>query len=411
MPYIEETCVAGKTFEVCKYYTYRYNAKGEKRSKKEKPTSDAQKKVNQRKADKELRRLMNANFKDGDSLVRLDFFKECYPLGSDEMQEIMKKFIRKLRTEFRKQGRELRYIYVKEIGKRGGRHIHIIMSKVDTDTLRKCWPYGGIHLDPLISGGQYANIASYFIKYAVKTEEAEGKLIGKRWYASRNLERPEPKKRVISAGMFRKSFKKMDGYNLDKESVREGISDITGYEYFSYTLIKTDNERRRRKLNPVNIYTYTNIKGLKKKDGAAWYILEVETSKGVATVGDKLQLEQHTENQAELTALLAAVRRLKGECDLHIFSESTFLAAGWTAGWIEGWKAKDWKTSRGEAVAFCEIWQELDEIISRHHTEFHIKEHHSYSGWFEFEAKRKEKKSCTRDSENSTQRKKSMKQQ
>ena len=242
MPYIEETCVAGKTFEVCKYYTYRYHAKGEKRSKKEKPTSDAQKKVNQRKAEKELRRLMNANFEDGDSLVRLDFFKENYPLGSEDMQEMMKKFIRKLRAEFKKLDRELKYIYVKEIGKRGGRHIHIVMSKVDTDILMKCWPHGGIHLDPLISGGQYAKIASYFIKYALKTEMTEGKLIGKRWYASRNLERPEAKKRVISSASFRKNFKKMDGYNLDKESVCEGVSDITGYEYFSYTLIKTDKE-------------------------------------------------------------------------------------------------------------------------------------------------------------------------
>lgn len=242
MPYIEETCVAGKTFEVCKYYSYRHHAKGEKRKKKEKPTSDAQREVNKRKAEKELRRLMNANFKDGDSLVRLDFFKENSPPGSQDMQEMAKKFIRKIRAEFKKQGRGLKYIYVKEIGPRGGRHIHIVMSKVDTDTLMKCWPHGGIHLDPLISGGQYAKIASYFIKYSLKTETTEGKLLGKRWYASRNLERPEVNKRVISSGSFRKNIKQMKGYNLDKESVREGISDKTGYEYFSYTLIMTDKE-------------------------------------------------------------------------------------------------------------------------------------------------------------------------
>ena len=76
MPYIEEVCVAGKTIEVNKYYSYRHHSKGEKRGKKENPTSEAQKKVNQRKASKELRRLMNANFEDGDLLVRLDFFKE-----------------------------------------------------------------------------------------------------------------------------------------------------------------------------------------------------------------------------------------------------------------------------------------------------------------------------------------------
>lgn len=239
MPYIEEVCVAGKTIEVNKYYSYRYHSPGEKRSKKEKPSSEAQKKVNQRKAAKELRRLMNANFEDGDLLVRLDFFKELFPEGSERMQKLMQKFIRKLRAEFAKMGKELKYIYVKEVGPRGGRHVHIVMTKCDTDVLRKCWTHGGIHVDPLISNGQYRKIADYFIKYAAKTEETEGKLIGKRWYPSRNLVRPEPKKRIISAGAFRKNFKELEGYFVEKESIQSGISEVTGFAYFSYTLVAT----------------------------------------------------------------------------------------------------------------------------------------------------------------------------
>lgn len=147
----------------------------------------------------------------------------------------------------------------------------------------------------------------------------------------------------------------------------------------------------------MNIYTYTDIKGLKKEDGSAWYILEVETSKGPATVGDKINLEQNTGNQAELTALLAAVRRLKGECEVHIFTESKFVAAGWAAGWIEGWKQNAWKTKKGEPVAYCEMWQEIDQIISSHPLQIHLKEHHSYSGWFEFEAKREKEKKHVRE--------------
>lgn len=244
MPYMEETCVAGKTIEVNKYYSYRAHEKGEKRARKEKQTSEAQKKVNQRKASKELRRLMNANFEDGDILVRLDFFKENAPPGSEKLQEMMSKAIRKLRAEFKKHSKELRYIYVKEIGKRGGRHVHMVMSKCDTDVLRRCWPHGGIHVDPLISGGQYRKIAEYFIKYAAKTEETEGRLIGKRWYASRNLNRPEVKKRIVSANSFRKNVKEVKGYYLEKDSIRYGISELTGFEYFSYTLIKTDQQSR-----------------------------------------------------------------------------------------------------------------------------------------------------------------------
>lgn len=144
-------------------------------------------------------------------------------------------------------------------------------------------------------------------------------------------------------------------------------------------------------MDRVNIYTYTDIRGLKPRDGTAWYILEAETSRGPATAGDKLRLEQVTENRAELTALLTAIRRIKIGCEIHIYTESEFAAAGWTMDWISGWKKNDWKTRKGEPVAFCEMWQELDGIISCHHTEFHVREHHAYSVWFKFEAERAEK--------------------
>lgn len=244
MPYVKEICVAGNTIEIIKYYSPRHYAKGEKRAKKENLTNEAQKKVNIRKAIKELRRLMNHNFRDGDYLVRLDFFRKQSPTGSEQMQELMKKYIRKLRNEFRKTEQELKYIYVKEIGPKGGRHIHMMMSKCDLDLIRKCWPYGGIHVDPLNTDGQYRKVAEYFVKYSSKTEETEGKLIGKRWYASRNLIRPTVEKRVISANSFRKQIREKKGYILDKTSVVSGISEITGYEYFSYTLIKADTQLR-----------------------------------------------------------------------------------------------------------------------------------------------------------------------
>lgn len=249
MPYIEEVCVAGKVVEVNKYYSYRTHAKGEKRSDKEKVSSDAQKRINQRKAEKELRRSMNANFVDGDYLIRLDFFKR--PLGSREMQDLISAFVRKLRTVLRRTGMEMKYIYVKEVGPRGGRHIHMMLTKCDTDIIRKLWSHGGIHIDPLNTNGQYGKIAAYFMKYALRTEETEGGLIGKRWYGSRNLLKPEITKRIILANKFREEIKKnhqkaieRGEYILDKENVRSGISDETGYGYFTYTLIKTENRRK-----------------------------------------------------------------------------------------------------------------------------------------------------------------------
>ena len=239
MPYIEEICEAGATVEVSKYYTYRFHSKGIKRSPNIDKTSEAVKKINQRRAGVRLRRLMNANYKDGDFLVRLDFSKSR-PKDSEEMQQTITKELRKLKREYAKEGKSLKYIYTKEVGPRGGRHIHMLINRTDTETLRRWWKHGGIHIDPLHSEGQYRAIAEYFIKYAATTEKTEGELIGKRWYASQNLTEPKIKKRVIKTATFKNKIKKRSGFYVDKNSINYGVSNATGYEYFTYTLIRQE---------------------------------------------------------------------------------------------------------------------------------------------------------------------------
>ena len=236
MPYIEEVCLAGKILEVSKYYSIKAHKKGEKRAKRENGTPEAMKRINQRQAAKKLRRLMNNNFVDGDFLVRLDFHKQ-QPSNSEEMQSMMSKAIRKMKAAYKKAGLEMKYIYVKEVGPKGSRHVHMCCNKCEPDLLRKCWPYGSVHLDLMYSDGQYTKIADYFIKYAAKTEDTEGTLIGKRWYASRNLIQPVVTKRIIKADRFRKKFKKRKGYWLIQDSIRYGISEFTGYEYLSYQML------------------------------------------------------------------------------------------------------------------------------------------------------------------------------
>ncbi len=247
MPYIEEVCVAGKTIEVSKYHSCRWNCKGEKRESRKKTTPECQQKINQRIAGKTLRRLMNANFTDDDYLIEMDFKKENRPSSSIEMQDMMKDFMKKLRKAYKNADAILKYIYVKELGPRGAAHVHMMLSRCNDknvlDILKRCWTYGGIHVDPLNTDGQYIKVAEYFIKYADKTIETEGQLYGKRYYASRNLVRPEAKKRVIkNVDTFYENFKNVEGYYLDKESVLHGVTKF-GYGYFTYTLHRIDEDR------------------------------------------------------------------------------------------------------------------------------------------------------------------------
>lgn len=244
MSYIHERCVAGNTIEHRYYYTFYEHPRGAKRGIKKNASPDRVKRSNLRKAETDLRRLMNANFKDGDFLVTLDFCKVKKPRDSIEMQAEISNFIRRLKNKFKKLKIVLKYIYVKEIGPKGSRHVHMMLPRCDTELIRDTWRAGGIHIAPLWSNGQYAAIAEYFIKYSRKTEETEGVLVGRRWTSSKNLVKPKVTKRKCKREYFSMNIKEKPGYMIDQDSIRHGVSEITGYEYYSYTYIKILTKRK-----------------------------------------------------------------------------------------------------------------------------------------------------------------------
>ena len=187
MPYVERITRAGKTIEVERYFTSRYKKPGIKRGDKVKPTKEEQKKVNTRAAERKLRLLLNANFGYGDYHLELDYIrKKGQPDRSrEQMRKDMDIFLRELRKECKKTGIELKYVHVMEIGKRGARHHHLVINKIDTEILQRCWykAYEGhnrVKVFPLDDSGNYAKLASYFIKYTdTHRTEADGALQGK----------------------------------------------------------------------------------------------------------------------------------------------------------------------------------------------------------------------------------------
>lgn len=238
MSYIQETCIAGNTIEISRYYNFNHRPKGMARAEKTKPTTDQQKKNNERRAEKKLRLLLNANFGAGDYHIILNYAKELRPADRKEMRENARKFLRQLRKEYKKQGKELKYIHVMEIGKKGAMHHHLVINRLDVEIIRKAWTKGRVHIYPLDDSGQYAQLASYLIKYTSATLNTENALQGKRWDSSRNLKKPVIIRKVIHRNTFRSEPKERKGYYIDKNSIKNYISNETGYQYMSYTLVK-----------------------------------------------------------------------------------------------------------------------------------------------------------------------------
>jgi ribonuclease HI len=91
-----------------------------------------------------------------------------------------------------------------------------------------------------------------------------------------------------------------------------------------------------------------------------WKGLERELS-GVA--------ESTTNNRMELEAAIQGIAALKRPCRLTVVTDSQYVHKGMTQ-WIEGWKRKGWVSSKDEEVRNRDLWERLDELASRHRTEW-----------------------------------------
>lgn len=129
----------------------------------------------------------------------------------------------------------------------------------------------------------------------------------------------------------------------------------------------------------VNIYVATDIKGVGKKKGRYIYLLETETSKGLATIHDIKEIEA-TRDVAELTALVAAVGRLKqypAELNVYVNSEQLRINIGH---YLQGWAKRNFCKQDGRRLSCWELWKALWENTRIFDMRVYNKTH-SYSNW------------------------------
>ena len=77
-----------------------------------------------------------------------------------------------------------------------------------------------------------------------------------------------------------------------------------------------------------------------------------------------------TNNIMEITAVLEALKLLKEECEVEIYSDSAYVVNAFNQGWIYNWKKNNWKTANKEPVKNRELWEELYIYTKKHHLKF-----------------------------------------
>ena len=77
-----------------------------------------------------------------------------------------------------------------------------------------------------------------------------------------------------------------------------------------------------------------------------------------------------TNNIMEITAVLEALKLLKVECEVQLYSDSAYVVNAFNQGWINNWMKNNWKTSSKEPVKNRELWEELYQLTQKHKVEF-----------------------------------------
>ncbi len=77
-----------------------------------------------------------------------------------------------------------------------------------------------------------------------------------------------------------------------------------------------------------------------------------------------------TNNIMEITAVLEALKMLKEECEVKIFSDSAYVVNAFNQEWIYNWQKNNWKTANKEPVKNRELWEELYSLTKKHKVEF-----------------------------------------
>jgi len=77
-----------------------------------------------------------------------------------------------------------------------------------------------------------------------------------------------------------------------------------------------------------------------------------------------------TNNRMELLAAIEGLNALKQPCTVDLYTDSTYVMKGVTE-WLTGWKARGWKTADKKPVKNQELWERLDEAITRHTINWH----------------------------------------
>lgn len=118
-------------------------------------------------------------------------------------------------------------------------------------------------------------------------------------------------------------------------------------------------------MKEVTIYTDGACSGNPGPGGWGAILMYNGTSKEISGAN-----KDTTNNIMEITAVLEALKLLKEECKVKVYSDSAYVVNAFNQGWIYNWRKNNWKTASKDPVKNQELWEELYSLVQKHKVEF-----------------------------------------
>ena len=218
--WVVRTYESGAVGEKTKFWVQ--GARPSSRSKRKEKSEIKKQEQNEYSAVKQVARIFNANFHQGDLLMGLDYSpagmarleayiaKHPFPIPESDdaaafhMEQLreaarreMKLCLRRVQRELAKSGIALKYIAITsdmdgDTGEAVRVHHHLVVNKEAQGAFVKKWAeLGGVDWSPLSKQADYTPVAEYLLRQVRRVPDA------KKYVSSRNLVRPQPKDRVV----------------------------------------------------------------------------------------------------------------------------------------------------------------------------------------------------------------------
>ena len=117
----------------------------------------------------------------------------------------------------------------------------------------------------------------------------------------------------------------------------------------------------------VCLYVETTLRGPGKRDGSAEWLVEFVSAKGDTVTRQGLfRLENTTETQITLRAIVEALKILKKPCAIRIFTDCTHIINVVSNRWHIWWKKAGWVNAKGRQVKNADLWEEFMQEMEAH---------------------------------------------